>query len=100
LASVNILCYLWVYRTEHLCTVEPASPSWHSSSKLKRKLVSCSRDDEGDWRAALECGHYQHVRHDPPLITREWVTTDEGRASRIGSELECRKCDEGSPPDF
>ena len=67
---------------------------------MKRKIVSYSLDDEGDWRAALECRHYQHVRHDPPLITREWVTTEEGRNSRIGSELVCRKCDEAAPQDF
>jgi hypothetical protein len=25
---------------------------------------------------------------------REWVTTEEGRASRLGVELECKKCEE------
>ena len=40
-------------------------------------------DDDGHWRAALECGHFQHVRHDPPLTTRSWVQTEEGRALRI-----------------
>ncbi len=44
--------------------------------------------------AEVECGHYQHVRHDPPLTTRAWVLTEEGRAERIGLELDCKRCDE------
>ena len=42
----------------------------------------------------LDCGHFQHVRHDPPLTTRHWVLTEAGRASRLGFELDCRRCDE------
>jgi hypothetical protein len=34
------------------------------------------------------------VRHDPPLTTRHWVLTREGRASRLGYELNCKRCDE------
>jgi hypothetical protein len=67
---------------------------------MKQKIVGYDKDEDADWRAKLECGHYQHVRHQPPMITREWVLSDEGRASRIGFELECKKCDEGSPEDF
>jgi hypothetical protein len=44
--------------------------------------------------AELECGHNQHVRHHPPLFTRLWVLTPEGRESRIGVELDCKRCDE------
>jgi hypothetical protein len=29
-------------------------------------------------------------------MVREWVTTAEGRASRIGTLLECKKCDEAA----
>jgi len=61
---------------------------------MKRRICRFETDDEGHWRAELDCGHLQHVRHDPPLTTREWVLTEEGRASRIGFELECKKCDE------
>jgi len=67
---------------------------------MNRTIVGFSADTEGHWRAELECGHYQHVRHDPPLRTREWVLTEKGRAERLGQMLECRKCDEGSPRDF
>jgi hypothetical protein len=67
---------------------------------VKRRITGFDIDNDGDWRAKLECGHYQHVRHDPPLRIREWVLLEEGRLSRIGQTLECRKCDEGAPPDF
>ena len=100
MAADHFLGHLLAHRLKHLSLVEAAAPSGQPPIKMKRKIVSYSRDDEGDWRAGLECRHYQHVRHDPPLITREWVTTEEGRASRIGSELECRKCDEGAEADF
>ena len=60
---------------------------------MKRKIINFDKDEEGDWRAELDCGHYQHVRHKPPLITREWVLTEEGRREKLGLELECKKCD-------
>jgi len=61
---------------------------------MKRRIKGFEIDDEGHWRAALDCGHFQHVRHDPPLSTRYWVLTEEGRASRLGQELDCKRCDE------
>jgi hypothetical protein len=61
---------------------------------VKRKIIGFHQDDELHWVAELECGHAQHVRHNPPLTSRPWVTTSEGRLERIGAELECRKCDE------
>lgn len=64
-----------------------------------RRIVAFELDDEGAWRAELECGHYQHVRHDPPLIRRAWVLTPEGRAEKLGASLECKKCDGVSPAD-
>jgi hypothetical protein len=67
---------------------------------MKRKIAGYNKDDDGDWRAKLECRHYQHLRHQPPLITREWILTEEGRASRIGAELNCKKCDEDALSDF
>lgn len=67
---------------------------------MRRQITGYDLDDEGDWRAKLVCGHYQHVRHQPPLIVREWVLTEDGRESRIGMELDCKKCDEDQPKDF
>jgi hypothetical protein len=61
---------------------------------MRRRIVGYRQDEEGHWVAELECGHSQHVRHDPPWQVRDWVTTPEGRASRVGAELDCRRCDE------
>jgi Protein of unknown function (DUF3565) len=63
-----------------------------ASARPQRKIVGFHQDDGGDWVADLECGHTQHVRHDPPWQSRPWVMTPEGRASRIGTELACAKC--------
>jgi hypothetical protein len=67
---------------------------------MRQPVTGFSLDEEGSWRAELACRHYQHVRHDPPLRVREWVLTEQGRESRLGQALECRKCDEHVPPDF
>lgn len=61
---------------------------------MKQKIAGFDKDDEDHWRAILECGHRQHLRHDPPLTSREWVLTGEGRASRLGFELNCKHCDQ------
>lgn len=61
---------------------------------MLRKIVGFDLDDEGAWRAELDCGHYQHVRHDPPLRTRDWVLTPEGRDEKLGAELNCKKCED------
>ncbi len=40
---------------------------------MKRKIVGFDKDSENDWRAELDCGHFQHVRHKPPLaLAREF----------------------------
>lgn len=67
---------------------------------MKQKITRFDQDEERHWRAKLACGHYQHVRHDPPLMSREWVLTATGREEKIGAKLECRKCDEKSPANF
>ena len=61
---------------------------------MRQRIVGFELDDENHWRAELTCGHHQHVRHDPPLRSRPWVLTPQGRNERIGVELDCRKCDE------
>ena len=61
---------------------------------MKQKITDFDQDDEHHWRAILACGHRQHLRHDPPMTTRTWVLNAEGRASRIGFELDCKRCDE------
>ncbi len=66
---------------------------------MQQPIAGYQIDDEGHWVAQLACGHNQHVRHDPPWMSRTWVTTESGRRSHIGYELICKKCDEDAPPD-
>lgn len=61
---------------------------------MNRKITGFHQDERLDWVADLECGHGQHVRHNPPWMVRPWVTTPEGRAQWLGAELECKRCDE------
>jgi hypothetical protein len=58
----------------------------------ERLIVGFHQDQEGDWVAELECGHNQHVRHNPPWQERSWVLSSEGRRSRLGTTLTCRLC--------
>lgn len=66
---------------------------------MKQKIVGYHKDEEDYWVAQLACGHFQHVRHDPPWTNRPWVTSKEGRDSMLGFELNCKKCDQGAEPD-
>jgi hypothetical protein len=65
---------------------------------MKRRITSFHQDEASQWIADLECGHTQHVRHDPPWTLRPWVLTEEGRNGFIGRELTCAECarDQGS----
>ena len=66
---------------------------------MDRRIAGFHVDEEKHWVAELECGHFQHVRHDPPWINRPWVATPEGRSAMLGQVLACMKCDAGEPPD-
>lgn len=67
---------------------------------MKQKIVGFDKDDKDDWRAKLECRHYQHLRHNPPLVSREWILIEESRHEKLGETLECKKCDEIQAEDF
>ena len=69
-------------------------------TSMNRRIVGFHQDDEQHWVAELECGHNQHVRHNPPWTNRPWVVTPEGRAKVFGQVLACRKCDAGAPRDW
>ncbi len=66
---------------------------------MNRPITGFHRDADSDWVAELACGHFQHVRHKPPWIQRPWVVSEEGRASMLGTLLDCKKCESGAPPD-
>lgn len=65
---------------------------------MRRRIVGFHQDEEQHWVAELECGHNQHVRHQPPWFIRPWTTTAAGRDSMLGQTLECRLCDAQAQP--
>ena len=67
---------------------------------IERRITGFHQDAEQHWVAQLECGHNQHVRHNPPWQNRPWVVTPEGRAGVLGETLRCVKCAERAPPDI
>ena len=66
---------------------------------MKQAITGFHLDDEQDWVAQLACGHFQHVRHDPPWQLRPWAIQAKDRDTMLGRELNCVKCDEGAPKD-
>ncbi|MGH8427604.1 MAG: DUF3565 domain-containing protein [Gammaproteobacteria bacterium] len=66
---------------------------------MKQSIIGYHRDGEGQWVAELACGHFQHVRHNPPWINRPWVSSEQGRRSMLGFPLECKKCDADAQKD-
>jgi hypothetical protein len=66
---------------------------------VKREITGYHRDEDGDWVAHLACGHQRHVRHDPPWMTRPWVTTPEGRGRALGRRIRCGTCETEGPPN-
>jgi hypothetical protein len=67
---------------------------------MERAICGYHKDEQSDWVAELECGHTQHVRHNPPWQLRPWVTTPKGRQEHLGHLLTCKKCDRNEPKDF
>jgi tellurite resistance-related uncharacterized protein len=65
---------------------------------MNRSIVAIQQDIDSEWVAELACGHRRHVRHDPPFSERPWVLTAEGRRSRIGTVLDCVRCDRSEMP--
>ncbi len=66
---------------------------------MQQAITGYHLDAEQHWVAELVCGHFQHVRHDPPWQNRPWVIRVEGREQMLGQHLNCKKCAEGAPPD-
>jgi hypothetical protein len=71
-----------------------AAPDTTSNRAIQQPITGYHVDDQGHWVAQLACGHNQHVRHDPPLVSRPWVLTEDGRKGMLGFLLDCKKCAE------
>lgn len=59
---------------------------------MHRSITGYHQDPDGEWVAELDCGHSQHVRHDPPWQVREWILSEETRREHLGTLLACRLC--------
>ncbi|NND96889.1 MAG: DUF3565 domain-containing protein [Pirellulaceae bacterium] len=70
-----------------------------NKATTSQPITGYHTDEQGHWVAQLACGHNQHVRHDPPWVHRQWVTSQAGRESMLGHQLVCKKCADGSPKD-
>ncbi len=66
---------------------------------MKQTIVGYHKDEVDDWVAEFECGHNQHVRHNPPWVNRPWVEIETDRDSMLGHRLDCRKCGLDLPVD-
>jgi tellurite methyltransferase len=66
---------------------------------MQRLIIGFGFDDEGERIALLDCGHRQHVRHNPPFINRPWTETAAGRQQMIGEQLNCVRCDQSEWPE-
>ncbi len=80
--------------------------AWINDSKgvalgllMNRKICGFYKDEDDDWVAMLACHHGQHVRNNPPFTNRPWVESAEGRAEKLGVELNCVRCDRFEFPD-
>jgi len=60
---------------------------------MQRRIIGFHQDLEQHWVADLDCGHTQHVRHDPPWQLRPWVLDESSRQARLGSTLDCLRCE-------
>jgi len=78
-----------------------APPFWAAKRErtLERAITGFHQDEEGDWVAELDCGHGQHVRHQPPFFNRPWTSSEAGRRSKLGEVLNCKRCDDFEIPD-
>nr|WP_312601777.1 MULTISPECIES: DUF3565 domain-containing protein [Pseudomonas] len=61
-------------------------------SKQTSVILDFYQDEEGHWVVLLNCGHSQHLRHDPPWQTRTWVTDEAQRLKHIGQSFPCGWC--------
>jgi len=59
---------------------------------LRRRITGFHQDADQHWIAELECGHGQHVRHNPPWEIRPWVLTEASRGEMVGTALDCVMC--------
>jgi len=76
-----------------------AALEWRLQREPESIIAAYSQDDDGTWVAQLDCGHPQHIRHEPPFRIAAWATTDQGRQGMLGRRLPCPLCRMPREPD-
>lgn len=66
---------------------------------MHHAITGYFQDEAGHWVAKLDCGHGQHLPHNPPKANNAWVLTQTGRDDKIGVVLMCKKCIAGEMPE-
>jgi hypothetical protein len=57
---------------------------------MLRRILDFHLRRDGRWVADLDCGHRPALNANPEA--RTWVSSPEGRASHIGTPIECSAC--------
>ncbi|WP_433886161.1 DUF3565 domain-containing protein [Pseudomonas vranovensis] len=60
------------------------------------QVLGFHQDEDGHWVVELSCGHTQHLRHQPPWQSRNWVLDPAQRQQRIGQAFACGWCAQGA----
>jgi hypothetical protein len=60
---------------------------------IARRIVAVRDESESACIVELECGHSRHVRDRPPLESYPWVRDPVQRRARIGTTIECGRCE-------
>jgi tellurite methyltransferase len=84
-------CGAMVQADTHVCPRE--------RRPVTRRIVGFHQDGVGDWVAELSCRHNQHIRHEPPFQLRPWVVHAAGRATHVGTDIDCYPCSRAELPE-
>lgn len=66
---------------------------------MEREILGFEQDDQGDWRARLDCGHKRHLRHDPPRESRPELLQEQSRQAAVGGLIFCGRCAQRMLPE-
>ena len=66
---------------------------------MERAILEFEKDEDGEWRVLLDCGHKRHLRHEPPREVRPELADPLAREQAIGQTIECGRCVQRVLPD-
>jgi tellurite resistance-related uncharacterized protein len=66
---------------------------------MQRPISDFVLDAKGEWQASLNCGHSQSVRDNTSLGDYAWVSDVAARNAKLGTHLDCARCDRFELPE-